>query len=313
MVRRLHGLAGMGELSTTAVIVTYRSRSTVGATLRAAQEAHEAGLLDCIVVDNASDDGTAELVASEHPWVTLIESPRNLGFARACNLGVREVRSRYVLFLNPDAVLPLDALGRMVRLLETRPRAGIVAPAIREPDSQLQEAGGLPTPLGMVLQALGAPNVYPERRPIVPGEPAFQTDWLCGAILLVRRILLERIGGFDPRFFLYFEETDLCKRALERGWEIWAVGRAVAEHVNAVSAETTRALMFDGCIAEHYFRSRYYYMVKHYGWFRATGAELGELGAMAARDMARRLLFRPRGAPGVRLLSPILSRPSAES
>jgi hypothetical protein len=294
------------------VVVTYRSRSTVGATLEAARRAHRAGNLECVVVDNASGDGTAEWVRAEHSWVRLVESPHNRGFARGCNLGLGEVRTRYALLLNPDAVLEPPALARLVRFLDERPRAGMAAPAIHEPGGALQEAGGLPTPLGLVLSALGGPSHH-GRRPILPGEAPFPTDWLCGAVLLVRRSLLTQLGGFDPRFFLYFEETDLCRRALARGWELWAVGEAVATHLTGSSAAATRLLMYDGCIAEHYFRSRYYYLVKHHGWLAATTAELAELLALAASDLAH-LVRRERTAGlATRMLCPILSSPARES
>lgn len=94
-----------------------------------------------------------------------------------------------------------------------------------------------------------------------------------GAVLLLRCAMLGEIGAFDPRFFLYFEETDLCRRASSAGWGIWAIGTAVADHLDAASAKSLQRRMFQTCIAEHYFRSRFYYLEKHFGWPAAVATE----------------------------------------
>ena len=90
------------EVPVTVIIVTFASQDVVGRTLSALASAHDSGLLDCLVVDNASPDRTREVVASDHPWVGMIASPKNLGYGRACNLGFNEVTTPYVLFMNPD-------------------------------------------------------------------------------------------------------------------------------------------------------------------------------------------------------------------
>ena len=197
----------------------------------------------------------------------------------------------------------------MARFLDANPRAGIVAPAIREPDGGLQFAGCLPSPRSVVLGAAGCENAYPNRRRIVPGDPPFRTDWLCGAILLIRKELWDDLGGFDPRFFLYFEETDFCLRASRRGWELWAVGEAVAYHTNAASSSSTQALMYRDCIAEHYFRSRFYFLSKHFGWFRAASAEILELTLISAVSLVHFVRGRRSEKFSVRVRSPLLRRP----
>jgi GT2 family glycosyltransferase len=298
----------MNTARTTAVIVSYRSRDTIADTMIAAREAHESGMLECVVVDNCGSDGTAEYLEKEHAWAELLPSPENLGFGRACNLGFRRVTTEYVLLLNPDAVLPAASLEVMIRFLDEHPRAGIIGPAIREPDEGLQHAGGLPTPLRLILEAAGA-NESLGRRPIVPGGAAFRTDWLCGAILLFRKRLLDELNGFDPRFFLYFEETDLCLRAQQRDWELWAVGEAVGWHRNAASAGTGDERMLYSCIAEYYFRSRFYYLVKHHGWVLAIATEITEVAVLGMRCAWRRLRGRPQNEFRERLRAPILKLP----
>ena len=190
--------------SVTAVIVTYCSRRTIGAALDSIGSSKKLGLLDVIVVDNASNDGTTKFIREHYPWVMLIEAGANLGFGRGCNLGFEKVRTPYTLFLNPDAIFPQKALKTLINFMESKPAAAMCAPAIREANGDLQVAGVLPTPLALIMESFGLCG-YPQRRQIKPGDDPFQTNWLCGAILLVRSDAFRAIGKFDPRFFLYFE------------------------------------------------------------------------------------------------------------
>lgn len=300
----------MSEPRTTAVIVTYKSRRIVPHTLEAARRAHEAGLLECVVVDNASGDGTAEFVEKEHPWVTVVASGANLGFGRGCNLGFKHVTTPYVLLINPDAVLEADGLAHLVQFADEHPRAGIMGPAIVDPDGSFEPARKLPTPWSIISSAARLPGRQPRLRPIAPGEQPRRVEWLCGAALLIRRTMLEELGGFDPRFFLYFEETDLCFRAQRAGFEIWAVGTATARHVGGATASGTGAALYHGSIADHYFRSRYYYLVKHHGWMAASAAEVVEWLLMSGRALGRMLLKRDKNDLITRLRAPILQMPA---
>lgn len=125
---------------------------------------------------------------------------------------------------------------------------------------------------------------------------------------MIHTELLQRLGGFDPRFFLYWEEMDLSKRAENLGFETWAVGTAVARHVGGASSspDDTRV---GGCIARHYYQSRTYYMVKHHGWLATGFAETGEFVLLATRALVD--LIRGRGLQRLRprLRAPLLSMP----
>jgi len=127
---------------------------------------------------------------------------------------------------------------------------------------------------------------------------------------MIRTALVRQLAGFDPRFFLYWEEMDVCKRAEDAGFETWAVGTAVAHHIGGASTsrDDTRV---GGCIAMHYFQSRYYYMIKHHGWFAATAAELIEYGLLGLRSLVD--LARGRGLSRFRprRMAPLLSLPNA--
>lgn len=281
----------------TAIIVTYRSRETIRSALQVHREANEAGMVRVIVVDNASDDGTADIIADEFPWVELIRSKTNLGYGRGCNLGARDVETEYVLIMNPDATLAANELQTLVQFMDDTPQAGIAAPAIRESGSHLQAAGLMTTPGILWREALGRAQPHPEYRPIVPGAAAFRTEWVCGAIMLIRSALFRSLGGFDPRFFLYFEETDLCRRVTNAGSEIWAVGEAVGDHVGGASMEEADRAAQRSYIPEHYFRSRFYYLVKHFGWMRAISAEVAVRSSRQLRILGKRLVGRRPVAP----------------
>ncbi|SHG11373.1 hypothetical protein SAMN04487965_3310 [Microbulbifer donghaiensis] len=300
----------MNTPSVSVVIVTHNSIAVLPEALNSIRASYEAGLVaECVVVDNASIDGTADWVRKQHAWCQLIADGRNLGFGRGCNVGIERTSGSYILLLNPDATLPHKDLQRMVEFLEAKPRAGVVAPAIREPDGELQAAGGLLTPKSLIKNMLGT-VADPEVRPIHPGDPPFITSWVCGAVVLLKREMLDQIGGFDPRFFLYFEETDLWWRAREAGWQIWAQGEAVATHENAASAKTTGQELYAGCIAQHYFESRFYYLCKHFGWPAAALAELAEIGILTAKAAARFVQRRPDDALRARISAPILRAPA---
>ena len=283
----------------TAVIVTYQSVRTIAATLAAVRRCHAAGLLDCIIVDNASTDGTQSLLQSESSWASVILTGKNLGFGRGCNVGLAKVQSPYTLFLNPDASIEPQAFRTLLEFLEGNPRVGIVGPAtICGPDennTSLQVSGSLPLP---------SFTAETRMHQIEPGTAPFRTGWVCGAVFLVRTELMTRLGGFDPRFFLYFEETDVCARASALGYETWAVGTAVARHIGSASSPGEEALRF-GCIPRHYYQSRRYYMIKHHGWLRATAAETLELPKLALQSLAD--LLRARRSS--RLLQRLKARP----
>jgi N-acetylglucosaminyl-diphospho-decaprenol L-rhamnosyltransferase len=261
------------EAQITAVIVTYQSRDTIAGALDALYAAHQTGLAECVVVDNVSSDGTAEFVAQAYPWVRLICSASNLGFGRGCNLGAESASTPYILLLNPDAVLALDSLKLLHDFMQQNPQCSIAAPAIVESDSSLQDAGLMLTPGAFLLSMFRFPKAFRERRTIVPFGAPFRTNWVCGAIMLIQTNQYRSLAGFDPRFFLYFEETDLCRRMMHRGGEIWAVGQATAEHVGGVSARSENESMVSNCISEHFYQSRYYFLLKHYGLVMAVFLE----------------------------------------
>jgi GT2 family glycosyltransferase len=294
----------------TAVIVTYQSARTIGDALAAARRCHDAGLLDLVVVDNASRDATPEILVREASWGRVVLEPVNHGFSRGCNIGLAHVKSPYTLFLNPDAALEPPALRTLLDFMQQRPDAGIVGPATlcgSEDHPQLQPTGPYPTPWSVVHDATPFLRRRSSAITIQPGAAPMRTGWVCGAVLLIRSSLARQLRGFDRRFFLYWDEIDLCRRAEQAGYENWVLGTALARHI--VGASSGDAPRIGSPVAKHYYQSRYYYMAKHHGWLAATAAELAEfllLGMESALDA-----LRGRGLQRLqpRLEAPLLSLP----
>lgn len=302
----------MAEPAITVVTVTYNAKSTLKAHLESLKPAHEAGLIRVVVSDNASPDGTADLARASAPWVEVLGNGGNLGFARGCNAGFDRVDTEYVLFLNPDTVVPLEAIRSMLEFLRSNPKAGMVGPAMRYPAGQLQYAGMELTPTGVLAEAAGLVRwAFPTGREIKPGEDPFRTNWLCGACMLLPTRVYREVGMMDPRFFLYFEETDLCRKLGDNGYELWALGEAVIEHEGGAATSQSGQQLYENCIAEFFFASRYYYLSKNFGSGAATACEIGELAILAGRTAVNAALRRDGNLLRRRLAGPVLRPPPA--
>jgi N-acetylglucosaminyl-diphospho-decaprenol L-rhamnosyltransferase len=297
----------------TAVIVTYQSARTIARTLAAARRCHDERLLDTIVVDNDSTDGTRGVIAREADWARVILSDKNNGFGRGCNIGFAHVTSPYTILINPDAVVESEAIRTMLRFMEQEPTAGIVAPATLcgedGGETVLQHMASCPTPWTIVRSAIPILRRRSTFAPIVPGAAPVRTGWVAGAVLMIRTDLVRRLEGFDPRFFLYWEETDLCKRVQDAGFGVWALGTALARHVVGASSRPEKRFL---PIAKHYFQSRYYYMAKHYGWLAATAAEVSEFALEAVQSVVDGVRGRGLHRLRRRLQAPLLSMPQAD-
>jgi N-acetylglucosaminyl-diphospho-decaprenol L-rhamnosyltransferase len=221
------------------VVVSFNSRDA----LRTCVE-HLVGTADVnvIVVDNASTDDSLATVA-DLP-ITRIPIAENRGFAYGCNVGWREGNARHVLFLNPDAELEPEALGRLVDVLDEKANVGIVGPRIESPGGDLEYSQRrFPRLRSTYARALFLHRIAPQASwadELIRDQSAYNTasypDWLSGACLMIRRELLQDLGGFDEAFFMYCEDIDLCRRARDAGFQIEYVADAVATHEGGASA-----------------------------------------------------------------------------
>lgn len=249
----------------TAVVVSFQSRDDLPrclASLRAAGER----LLETIVVDNASGDGSAEVARKSHPEARVIENSANVGFAGAANRGLREAKGRYVLLLNPDAALQDGALDTLARFLDDHRDVAIVGPRTLNDDGTPQVSFG--SALSLVTEwrqrrlVLGVKRRDPAALAQAaelssrPGEP----DWVSGACFLARLDALRAVGLFDEGFFLYEEDVDLCVRVKRAGGRVAFLPEAVVVH----SLGKSMAQASERAGAE-YRRSHLRYYAKHRG------------------------------------------------
>ena len=202
--------------------------------------------IEVIVIDNASADGSAEMVAREFPWVRLIANRENRGFTGGNNQGIGAATGRYVFFLNPDTVVVDDALAAMVGYLAAHDDVGVVGPQLRYGDGSLQSSRRrFPTLGSALLESTPLEWHWPGNRwarwyrmEDQPGAAAIQdVDWLVGAALMTRRPVLERVGGFDEGYFMYSEELDWCRRVKAAGWRVVYLPEAQIIHYEGRSSE----------------------------------------------------------------------------
>ena len=277
----------------TVIVISWNTRELLGRCLAAVGRDGAALAPEVIVVDNASADGSADLVASRFPEARLIRNPDNRGFGRACNQALALATGEAILFLNPDAEPCAGSLTQLVGFLEARSDVGAVGPLLLTANGEPGLTYGyfpsiatallpLLSPLARFLPRpsdLHALGVVPAKLP--PDAPIRDVDYLCGAALVVRRDLLARLGGFDERFFLYFEETDLCRRIHAAGHRVVLLPAARALHHEGGSREKR-----SGPALRDYYRSMNLYLRKHHGDAYVALVRASLMLALGARYVA---------------------------
>jgi GT2 family glycosyltransferase len=264
------------------VIVSYNTREVLRNCLESLFKAGQRLDMEVFVVDNASRDGSAAMVAQDFPGVHLIASEVNLGFAAGNNVAFRKVRGDYVLLFNPDAVLDEAALQRALDHMDADPRAGMGGSKLLGRDGNMEPSARLfPSLLNEILAISGLAARFPKSRFFGrfdrtwdDSERAVLVDWVPGAFTLIRRTALEQVGEFDERFFLYYEEVDLCKRFKAAGWNIWYWPDVVVRHLGGESSKTVEHVEFSSSGSQltlWRMRSALLYYRKHHG---ALGAWL---------------------------------------
>jgi GT2 family glycosyltransferase len=228
----------------------------------------ETSAVEVLVVDNASHDGSAEMVQRCFPWARLLQSGANLGFAAGNNLAFRACSGEYVWLLNPDTELMPGALPPLVDFLAAHPEAAAVGSLLLNSDGTLQ-VSCFPEPTLrrevwrlFHLDRLRPYAEYPVRQ--WGEERAQPVDIVQGASLMVRRSVLEQVGGFDADYFMYTEEVDLCHRIRRAGGQIYWVPQSKVVHFGGQSTQQVAAAMF-----LHLYRSKILYFQKQKGWWAA--------------------------------------------
>ena len=231
-----------------AIIVNYNAGPEIRAALQSIAGEMAGRGWEAMVVDNASTDGSADYVWEFAPRARVLRNAVNVGFGRGINQGVAASSAPFILIMNPDCRLEPGAVATLRAELETRPRCAIAGPRVLDPDGAEQgSARGDPDMLTGLFGRTGPlrhllPWAAVSRRNVVStGRQSATVDWVSGACMLVRRSAFDEVGGFDPRYFLYWEDADLCRRLRARGYEIRYVPAATAVHQVGHSSRTARA------------------------------------------------------------------------
>ncbi|MDE3096360.1 MAG: glycosyltransferase family 2 protein [Chloroflexota bacterium] len=288
------------SVEASAVIVTYNSAWCIGRCLASLRE-HTRGVeYEAIVVDNASSDATCDVVAREHPWARLVARPRNDGLSAAINDGVAVAAGAYIAVLNPDAHVDADVLAPLAAYLRAHADAGVVAPKLLDDDGTLQLScrafPGYSTALFNRYSALT--RLFPGNRlsrayllSDFDHTSERDVDWVSGAALMLPRRVFDEVGGWDPGFFMFNEDVDLCRRVRDAGYRVVYDPSVAVYHTIGVSKSASARMV----VERHKSMWRYYRKHLRGGPLRdaATGAGIvlrcGVLLAMGALRRRRSL------------------------
>ena len=299
-----------------AVIVSYKSAKLVKNLLDslAKERAPEAArniTFRAVVIDNASGDAAPlQQTVSEsgyQDWVTIVPAPRNGGFAYGNNLGFRHGMESaevpdYFFLLNPDTEVRSGAITPLVRFLDQHPNAGTAASSLEAQDGQPWPfAFRFPTllsefehglHLGLLSRLLRNHIVL---RPM--GNVPEQVDWFPGASMMVRRKVVEDLGGMDESYFLYYEETDFCLKVRRAGWTHWYVPESRVMHIAGETTGVTGKNQGKQPLPDYWFESRRRYFAKNHGPGYALATDVVRLAAHVAGELKEKL--KPHGSPGI--------------
>lgn len=245
------------------VIVTYNSREVVGQAIESLRQHTHGVSYEIVVVDNASADGSGAFVRERFPDVRVLHLPKNIGLSAGINAGVRASSGTYVMQLNPDCRFDSDAVATLAAYLRAHPESGVAAPQILNDDGSLQLScrafPGYSTAFFgrySLLTRLWPWNPVSKRYLMTGFDHASErdVDWVSAAAMMFSREAYERVGGWDPDFFLFSEDVDFCKRVHDAGSRVLYVPAARIYHTIGISKQpTTRAV-----VERHHSMWRYY-------------------------------------------------------
>ncbi|MFA4941971.1 MAG: glycosyltransferase family 2 protein [Patescibacteria group bacterium] len=211
------------------IILNYKSRGLALNCIKSVKEANFGNLqYEIIVVDNNSNDGLGEILAWQYPDVKFIQNKKNIGMGAGNNVGIKKAQGDYVVIMNPDTIAFTDTFLEIYNFMENEKEVGIAGPKQFYPDKTIQDSCYRwynlftpvyrRTPLGKLKFAEKDVDRFLMKD--FDHNSIREVDWLLGSFLFCRRVCLDKIGLFDERFFMYFEDTDLCRRTWGKGWKV---------------------------------------------------------------------------------------------
>ncbi len=255
------------------ILVNINERGFLRQCLRGIERAHVKLDYEVLVVDNGSHDGSVEMLKENFPSIPLIASPTNEGLSVAFNKAVRATQGKYILYINYDIAIFEGVLEKLVHYIDANPKIGILAPKLLNPDKSVQtscyrfQSPIIPvlrrTPLGKFPRA----QRYLRQYLMLDWnhDTVNTVDWILGAAMLIRRTALEQVGGMDERFFLYYEDTDLCRQMWEHGWQVvyYAPAQLIHFHQRTSAASPGLVSIFKWHTRIH-IMSGFKYFLKYY-------------------------------------------------
>ena len=280
------------------VIVNYNVRQFLENALQSIRKASEGLQTEVFVVDNASTDGSVEMVREKFPAVTLIENRENAGFARANNQALARARGGFLLLINPDTVVQEDTFRVMLDFFRRRPDAGLAGCRILNPDGsfQLPCRRSFPTPWVAFTKVFGLSTLFPRTRlfgrynlTYLSPDETYPVDAVSGSFMMLRREVYEKAGGLDETFFMYGEDLDWCYRVRQAGWKVYYVHATQIIHFKG---ESTRRSDIDE--VRLFYRAMEVFVKKHF-----RGSALFNMFLAAGISVREGMEFLLRSLPTV--------------
>ncbi|MHC8367363.1 glycosyltransferase family 2 protein [Pseudomonas sp. ZT5P21] len=253
------------------LVVNYNTAGLLQPMFNALRQPNGADQARYLVVDNASADNSLECLATVCPQALLLANEDNVGFGRANNQLVEHLQGKYALLLNTDAFVAADTLKKTLDYMEAQPDCGVLGVRLVGRDGDLQPSCRyFPTPLNIFLSRTGLERLFPVVKRVDDMEwdhaSVRECDWVPGCYYLIRREVIDQVGLFDPRYFLYYEEIDHCKRVKQAGWKVVYYPYTTVVHIGGESAKSVDQLnAVSRQIPKMQIESELLYFRKHHG------------------------------------------------
>lgn len=279
-------------LKLSLIILNYNTRDLLRSCLQSIHNSQSTiHNLEVIVVDNASNDGSLEMIKNDFPKIKLITNHQNYGFAKGNNIGIKEAKGKYILLLNSDTVVEKDTLPMMVKFMEDNPMVGVATCRVELSDGTLDPAchRGFPTPWASLTYFLGLEKLFPKSKLFAQYHQTYKNlnkaheiDSPTGAFYLIRREVIEQVGLLDEDYFMYGEDLDWSYRIKKAGWKIMYAPDVKITHFKKQSGQANVDPLEQKKATDYFYQTMKLFYQKHYqdkypffvNWLMIWGIEL---------------------------------------
>lgn len=258
----------LSPLEVSVIIVNYNVRDFLHQSLLSLQKALKGVRSEIIVVDNASDDGSVEMVRQRFQHIKLMVNSTNIGFAKANNIALKRARGKFILLINPDTIVQEDTIRLMFKFFKTHPECGLAGCKILNPDGSFQAScrRGFPTPWVGFTKMFGLSRLFPTVKlfgqyhlTYLSVDETYPVDAVSGSFMMVRSKVVNLVGGLDESFFMYGEDLDWCYRIRQAGWQVYYVHSTQIVHYKG---ESTKRSSLDEI--KTFYKAMHLFVEKHF-------------------------------------------------